>query len=333
MIFRLIEMVLPNSNKEEAERLLKEYEVKDYSYSKFSKTHVEFHIIIERDRTEEILDTFQKKFSNQEGFRIIIIPIDTYIPLPEEKQHIEEEEATTKQEEHERISREEIVSQVSEMSQLTKVYTVLVAASTLVASIGLINDDVAVIIGAMIIAPLIGPNIGLSLANVIGNKELAYRAIKTNVVGIFIAFFISLIMGMIFAINTQNQSIVLRTNVATASIFLALASGLAGSLAITTQLSATFVGVMIAVALLPPLAAFGLLVGSGNFSLAISSLILFLVNLVCINLVATLSFMAQKIRPLKEEESINAKKTAIRSIIIWISILIILFVLIRLKII
>jgi uncharacterized hydrophobic protein (TIGR00341 family) len=332
MIFRLVEVVLPGSNKEDAERLLEEYDVKDYSYSKFSETHLEFHIIVKRDITEELLDAFQKKFSNLEGFRIIIIPIETYIPLPEEKSRIGEE-YTEKQGEHGRISREEIISQVSEMSRLTKVYIVLVAASALVASIGLIHDDVAVIIGAMIIAPLIGPNIGLSLANVIGNKKLAYTAIKTNIVGILISFFIALIVGMIFFVNTQNQSIVLRTNVAIASIFLALASGLAGSLAITTELSAAFVGVMIAVALLPPLAAFGLLVGSGNFYLALSSLILFLVNLVCINLVATLSFMAQKIKPLEEKESITAKKTAIRSIIIWISILIILFVLIRLKII
>ncbi|WP_420830706.1 DUF389 domain-containing protein [Methanobacterium spitsbergense] len=84
-------------------------------------------------------------------------------------------------------------------------------------------------------------------------------------------------------------------------------------------------------ALLPPLATFGLHTGSENYILALSALILFLVNLVSINLVATISFIAQKIRPLKEKESINARRVAIRSIIVWISILIVLFALIRLQ--
>ncbi len=326
MIFRLIEVVLPRSAMEEMENILKYYNVRDYSISKYSKTHSEFHVIIERDITEQLLDIFQKKFSKLDGFRIIILPIETYIPIEDIDNNIEDLESDDK---HERISREEILTQVSEMSQLTRVYMILVAASALVASIGLINDDVAVIIGAMIIAPLIGPNIGLSLANVMGNRDLAYKAIKTNVVGIFIAFIISYILGTLFFVNPQNPSIVLRTNVATGSILLALASGLAGSLAITTELSSAFVGVMIAVALLPPLAAFGLLAGSGNFILAFSALILFLVNFVSINLVATISFMVQKIKPLEENESINAKKVAIKSIVVWILILFILFILIR----
>jgi hypothetical protein len=94
-----------------------------------------------------------------DGFRIIIIPIETYIPIEEINREIDDLEPNVK---HERISRKEIITEVSEMSELTKVYMILVAASALVASIVLINDDVAVIIGAMIIAPLIGPNIGLS---------------------------------------------------------------------------------------------------------------------------------------------------------------------------
>lgn len=327
MIFRLIELVLPKYKKKDVEELLDEFNVLDYSISTYSESNIEFHIIVSRDLTEELLGILQKRFSNLDGFRILIIPIETYIPLEEINNVMEDLEPDVK---HERISREEIITEVSEMSELTNIYMILVAASAMVASIGLINDDIAVIIGAMIIAPLIGPNIGLSLANVIGDRELGYKAIKTNIVGILIVFVISFILGSLFVVNPQNPSIVLRTNVAVGSILLALASGLAGSLAITTELSAAFVGVMIAVALLPPLATFGLLTGSGNYILALSALVLFLVNLVSINLVATVTFMAQKIRPLHEKESLNARKVAIRSILVWISILIVLYALIRL---
>jgi uncharacterized hydrophobic protein (TIGR00341 family) len=319
MAFRLIEVILPKEKKEETEELLKKFEVMDYEYDESSETHLKFNIIVEQDKSEKLLETLQKKYSNQEDFRIVIIPVEAVIPLPED------EETKQKNDQEGRISREEIYTKVSEMSELSKIYMILMAASALVASIGLLNDDVAVIIGAMIITPLIGPSIGLSLANVMGNREFAYKAIKTNLIGILIAAIVSIIVGIVFTVNPQNPSIVLRTDVARGSFFLALASGLAGSLAITSGLTSAFVGVMIAVALLPPLAAFGLLIGSGNYTLALGALLLFSVNFVCINLTATISFMVQKIEPLEEKELINAKIMRKRSLIMWILLLIILY--------
>lgn len=330
MIFRLIQIVLPSDKKEQTERIINELDVMDYSYAMFSKTHLKFDIIVRMDRSEELLEIFQKEFSGLKGFRIIIIPIETYIPFPEEETDVEKSEVKKPSE---RISREEIYAHVSEMSQLTKVYMVLVAASAFVASVGLLNDDVAVIIGAMIIAPLLGPNIGLALATVMGNKKFAYKAIKTNLIGLLIATIVSIIVGMIFTVNPQNPSIILRTDIARGSFFLALASGLAGSLALTTGLTSALVGVMIAVALMPPIAAFGILIGSGNFYLAFGAFLLFLVNLISINLAATVSFVAQNIKPIEKEESRNAKRMVGKSIMIWSLLLIILFALIRFHII
>ncbi|WP_414468599.1 TIGR00341 family protein [Methanobacterium sp. ACI-7] len=319
MAFQLIEVILPKDKKEETEELLKKFDVMDYEYDESSEKHLKFNIIVEQDKNEELMEDLQKKYSKLEYFRIIIIPVDAVIPLPEDQK------TKQKDDQEGRISREEIYAKVSEMSELSKIYMILVAASAFVASIGLINDDVAVIIGAMIITPLIGPSIGLSLANVMGNREFAYKAIKTNLVGILIASIISIILGIIFTVNPQNPSIVLRTDVARGSFFLALASGLAGSLAVTSGLTSAFVGVMIAVALLPPLAAFGLLVGSGNYILAFGAILLFSVNFVCINLTATVSFMVQKIEPWEDKAAVNAKIMRRRSLIMWFLLLIILY--------
>lgn len=321
MAFRLIEVILPKEKKEETEELLKKFEVTDYEYDESSDTHLKFNIIVKQDKSEKLLETIQKRYSKLENFRIIIIPVEAVIPLPEE-------ETKQKDDQEERVSREEIYTKVSEMSELSKIFMILMGASALVASIGLLNDDVAVIIGAMIITPLIGPSIGLSLANVMGNQEFAYKAIKTNIIGILIASIISIIVGIVFTVNPQNPSIVLRTDVARGSFFLALASGLAGSLAVTSGLTSAFVGVMIAVALLPPLAAFGVLVGSGNYILALGALLLFFVNFVCINLTATISFIVQKIEPLEEKEVIHAKKMRRISVIMWILLLIVLYAII-----
>ncbi len=326
MAFRLIEVVLPKEKKEETDKLLNEFNVMDYEYDESSETYLKFNIIVEQNKSEKLLEILQKRYSKLENFRIIILPIETFIPIPEDDKNNEEVENPQG-----RISREEIYTKVSEMSELSKIYMILVAASAFVASIGLINDDVAVIIGAMIITPLIGPSIGLALANVMGNKKFAYNAIKTNLIGILLASIISIIMGIIFTINPQNPSIVLRTDVARGSFFLALASGLAGSLAVTSGLTSAFVGVMIAVALLPPLAAFGLLLGSGNYILAFGAFLLFCVNFVCINLTATISFIVQKIEPLKDEALETAKIMRRRSLIIWILLLIILYGIITLQ--
>ena len=319
MAFRLIEVVLPREKREETEELLKKFGVMNYEYDESSEKNIKFNIVVKQDKSEKILENLEKKYSKLEDFRIIIIPVETLIPFPEEDKEIEQEN-----DQEGRISREEIYTHVSDMSKLTKIYMILVAASALVASIGLLNDDVAVIIGAMIIAPLIGPSIGLSLANVMGEKEFAINAIKTNMVGILIASIVSMIVGIVFAVNPQNPSIVLRTDVSRGSFFLALVSGIAGSFAVTSGLTSALVGVMIAVALLPPLAAFGLLVGSGNYSLALGSLLLFFVNFVCINLTATISFIAQKIEPF-EKEAIDARKMARRSLVVWILLLVILY--------
>lgn len=80
-------------------------------------------------------------------------------------------------------------------------------------------------------------------------------------------------------------------------IALALAAGSAGALAFTTGVPAVVVGVMVAVALLPPLVVTGLLAGSGHFDRAVSAFILVTANVTCLNLAAVGTFLMQKVRP------------------------------------
>ena len=89
---------------------------------------------------------------------------------------------------------------------------------------------------------------------------------------------------------------------------LALASGFAGALAFSAGVSAALVGVMVAVALLPPLVTTGLLLGSGLFKLAGVISWIFLINILCISLAAVISFWAQDIRPTTWWEADRARK-------------------------
>ena len=83
----------------------------------------------------------------------------------------------------------------------------MVILSTVVASIGLIKDNLAVIIGAMVIAPLLGPNIGLALATTLGDSDLGKKALKTNFTGIFIAFILALGIGHFIPFVELNKEL------------------------------------------------------------------------------------------------------------------------------
>ena len=332
MTLRLIEMVLPDEGfKEEVVDLLKEYNIIELLDFEISDDLVLFKILISIDESENVLDKLESKFSHFNDFRIFILPVQASIPhpdvIPEEKNKYTKE----KSDKTERISREELYENVLSLSKLTKVYFVMVVLSSLVASIGVLNNNVAVIIGAMVITPLLGPNMGLSLATVLKDADLGFIAFKSIIVGIGTSIVVSVIIGVLVTFDPSIPAIALRTDVAIAGILLAFASGIAGSLAFTTDISSALIGVMVAVALLPPLVVFGLLLGSGYYYLATGAFLLFLVNLVGINLAGLITFYVQRISPLNTDDILKAHKITYLAMGMWVSLFIILLVLLQLK--
>ena len=102
---------------------------------------------------------------------------------------------------------------------------------------------------------------------------------------------------------------------------LALASGAAGALAFTTGAPATLVGVMVAVALLPPTVATGMFMGSGRLDLSAGAATLLAVNVVSVNLAATLTFLLQGVRPDRWWSKRRANAAILRAMIIWTALL------------
>jgi|GEM_PF-34501 len=230
-------------------------------------------------------------------------------------------EGKTKTKPKARISREELYAEISDTTRLTSVYVVTVVLSSIVAAIGILNNNVAVIIGAMVIAPLLGPNVALSLATTLGDSELARKAISTNLVGIVTSVILSMALGYLLNVDPSIPEINIRTQVGLVEVALALASGCAGALAFTTGASAVLIGVMVAVALLPPLVTFGLLLGSGHTSLAEGALLLFLVNFICVNLAGVATFLAQGVFPRSKWETARAESATVVAVIFWIWLL------------
>jgi len=287
-------------------------------------------ILVKSESTDSILDSLASFFKNEKDMRVVIMPVEATLPRPEEPEEPGETPVTGKpgKKVSQRISIEELYQKMNAVSGITKQYVIMAVLSSFVAAIGLLKNDVAVIIGSMVIAPLLAPNMALALAATLADYKLAEKSIMTNIAGFSLVLSISLILGVFMEVDPAIPQIAARSDVSHFYIFLALATGVAGAYSITTGVAEALVGVMVAVALLPPLVAAGLLFGSGYLIEGGGAILLCLVNVVCINLSAVVTFLAEGIQPKKWGEAERARKSAAVTIAAWITILIILAVLI-----
>ncbi len=308
---------------EEVKRLLTDHPTSDLWYDNIADGQVLIRILLPSDETEAMTELLKVRFSTTPGFRIILLPVEASLPRKESSaEKALETGASVPEKDHKlkakRISREELYEDIAGTAELSGVYVVMVVLSSVVAAIGILQNNVAVIVGAMVIAPLLGPNVALSLATTIGDLDLARNGLKTNVVGIVIALVLSVCLGVVLSVDPTIPEIVSRTRIGLGDLVLALAAGSAGALAFTTGISTTLVGVMVAVALLPPLVTFGLLIGSGQRAMAFGSMLLFITNIICVNLSGVITFLAQRIMPSSYYEAERARKATRIAIVFWV---------------
>lgn len=327
MALRLIQIIAPQNVEEEIHNLLQEQPVMGRWAEHLSEERVQISALVDAKNVEPVLDVLNGHYKNMQDFRAVLINVEATLPLPEEPEKAESPEPTgAKEKPKPRISREELYTSVLDSSRLSWVYIVTVILSSIVAAIGILNNSIAIIIGAMVIAPLLGPNVALALATTLGDISLIKSSVKTNLLGIATALAFSVILGLIVGTGTDISAVAASTQVRLDSIVLALASGSAGALAFTTGLSATLIGVMVAVALLPPLVTLGLLLGAGYFGSALTALQLFLINITCVNLAGVVTFLIQGIHPTSWWAAEKARAATRIAIAFWIFFLALLVV-------
>jgi len=281
---------------------------------------------------QRLMDALQSLLDSEDDARIIITPVDAALPREEPKASDKAGEGSDrtktvgedKEAEQRAVSqtREELYAQIAKGARLDSNFLLLVVLSTIVAAIGLAEDNVAVVIGAMVIAPLLGPNIAFAFATSLGDKRLAVESLITDLAGLGLALVLSLGMGLIWSIDLSSHEIMARTDVSLASVALALASGAAAVLSLTTGLSSALVGVMVAVALLPPTAVLGMLVGNGRWELAGGAALLLAVNVVCVLLAAKVVFLARGVKPRTWLENTRTKQSSALYLILWVVLLV-----------
>ena len=326
MGLRLIEVYISEKYKNEVEEVIEKQNVLDIWREMTEENYTYVKILLPAGETEKVLDVLEKRFSTVEGFRIILLPVEASIPRPRPEKETKPESKPSGPGQKPaskiiRISREELYSDIEKTIRLSWVFVVMVILSSIVASIGILRNNVVFIIGAMVIAPVLGPNVALSFATTLGDISLSRKAAQAIAAGILTALASSILLGIVFKVDPDIPELLSRTEVSLGDVVLALAAGSAAAFSFSSGLLSALIGVMVAVALLPPLVTLGMLMGSGHWELASGSLLLFLINIICVNLAGVVTFIAQGIRPLTWWQADKAKKATRFAIIIWTTLL------------
>lgn len=283
-------------------------------------------LLVRPEKQQVVIDALQALLLNVDSMRVVVLPVEATLPRIEEV--VSEEE---KKKNSVTRSREELYQQIVAGAKLDSNFIYMVIMSTIVAAIGLLKDNVAVVIGAMVIAPLLGPNMALAFATTLGEGKLLWSALKANIAGLFIALGLSILIGLLWPLNFDSHELMSRTDVGMDGIVLALVSGAAAVLSLTAGLSNSLVGVMVAVAILPPTATLGLMLGAGNYQHALGAALLLAVNIVCVNLACNIAFLLKGIKPRTWYEKQKAKQSMIIFVLFWLLVLIILVMTVKVR--
>lgn len=326
MPLRLLEVTVPGVTGERVAEILQDRPLHSLTYEDAPDGGTDVRILLEVEDTEGVLDLLDQHFGKVEGFRALVLAVEAAFPRPA----TEEVEAKRERERKRvyRVSAEELYEDINQAAELSPLYVLMVTLSAIVAAIGILRQDLIILIGAMVIAPLFGPNAALSLATTLGDAGLARRAVRANLAGIAVALLVGALVGLLIGVDPANPLIAERTGVNEWDILLAVVAGSAGAVAFTIVLPTALVGVMVAVALLPPMVILGMLVGGGEWAAAAGTGLLLLVYLVGINLAGVLTFVTQGISPTTWWEEERARRSTRVAVAVWALLLLLLAALI-----
>ena len=195
------------------------------------------------------------------------------------------------------LERKEVISEITSTASPGFDYFLLVVLSCSIATLGLIINSPAVIIGAMLLAPLMSPIIGIGLASIIGKDKLIKSSAMAIILGACLAVFLSFLMTFVnrflplVTLQELPTEVLSRIRPSPIDLIIALSGGLAASYAMTRpNLSATLPGVAIATALMPPLSVIGIGLALARWDVAGGATLLFLTNAVTIAFASALVF-------------------------------------------
>jgi len=206
-----------------------------------------------------------------------------------------------------KVEQNELVWSANKNADTNLDYTVMIVLSAGLATLGLMINSAAVIIGAMLVAPLMSPISGFSAGMATGLIALTRRASLTLLVGVLLALLISIGMGTFFPLDAPTPEMLSRGSPGVLDAAVAVVSGLVAAYASARKgIPAALAGVAIAAALMPPVCTIGLGIAFQNVNLAIGATLLFLTNITFIIAAQYITFLWLGMRPDKTREGVTA---------------------------
>jgi uncharacterized hydrophobic protein (TIGR00341 family) len=327
MSLQLIEAYIPKKHFEKVDEKLRKFDATSYVVRDHSKEKCLVRMIVKTTESENILNYLESIINVVEGFEATLFPVQSHIRRKTETE-IEEEkkEAEETRRSIQRASRHELYVKIESMSSIHLNYILFVILSSIVVTIGIIKNSSAIVIGGMVIAPLLGPVISLAFGSILGDYKLVKQALFSVFAGVGISLVIAIIAGVILPVPVESEEFLSRMKVDYLDGILALASGAAGALSILRGSPSALVGVMVAVALLPPTIVFGVTIGAALWEQVLPSMLLLSVNINSILLSAVVVFTLSGIRPIKYDEIQRANNSRKFALIFVSVILLVLLV-------
>ena len=202
-------------------------------------------------------------------------------------------------------------------SEFDAAYIIMNGLAAVVACYGLFENSPAVVIGAMIIAMLLGPIAGVSLGLVDKNSALVRKALPTLVGGFLVVYGTAFLLGMIHREFPLTDEIYARTAPNLMDLMIALGGGAAGAYSmISPRLSVAFVGVAIATALVPPLSSSAICLARGDYALALGAFLLAFTNIVGIQVAGSVVMWLGGYRGSPQTAQFSALKRNLLSVVV-----------------
>ncbi|MDD2898356.1 MAG: TIGR00341 family protein [Desulfuromonadaceae bacterium] len=221
------------------------------------------------------------------------------------------------------VQHKEVIKELYERTELSGSYVGALIFANLIALLGLLSNSVAVVIGAMLISPLMGPIFSLGLSFAMGHLTLARKAARIIGASVLLTVIVAAIFTVFSPLKEATPEILARTHPNIYDLLVAIFAGAIGAIALCTRKNYLFTtaGIAIATAVIPPLSVVGYGVGTLQLSMAMGGFLLFFTNLVAIVISSDIVFMLLRFRSSMVEENSYPLKLRVKILAVTLSVI------------
>ncbi|MFC7140200.1 TIGR00341 family protein [Halosimplex aquaticum] len=329
---RLVQITIPTGKRETVTRALDDEDIdfivtdetSDREYAAVA------YVPLPTNAVEPVLETLRTAGIDESTYTVVL---DAETVVSKDFEALEER--FSEEQDTDRIAREELVTAAEDLLMSMPTYIIMTVVSAVIATAGLLLNSPAVVVGSMVIAPLIGPAMAASVGTVVVDEELFAEGVKLQAVGLVVSVAAAAAFAWVvktvhlippFTDVTAIPQVRSRLYPDFLSLVVALGAGVAGSLSLTAGVSSALVGVMIAVALIPPAATVGIGIAWGKPIVTFGSTVLVLVNLLSINLAALVILRYSGYRPTNWFQLDTARGATVRRVAVLVVAIVMLSV-------